>query len=254
MFAFFRKIRKSLLSKQNVSKYLLYAIGEILLVVLGILIALQINNSNEQHKRDQTTLRYMQALIQEIGNNLDLLNYSLSNVKMDMTKSALALEKINGPNVGAIPDSALYKIIGNATDPPFTSPMEQSVYRDLINSGVMENIKDQEIKNSIFKMENQIQQYDKYVESAEMTFKSLIMEYQIQNFVISKNRDSLGHVALPRLNFDINKQAYLNNAVFANQLQGKLLLYNNLARHIERMKLKFSDVLSQLTNVYTDHD
>jgi len=54
MITFFRKIRQSLMTENNpsppagrFSKYLLYAIGEILLVVIGILIALQINNWNE---------------------------------------------------------------------------------------------------------------------------------------------------------------------------------------------------------------
>lgn len=46
MIKFFRKIRQKLLSENRFSKYILYAIGEILLVVIGILIALQINNWN----------------------------------------------------------------------------------------------------------------------------------------------------------------------------------------------------------------
>jgi hypothetical protein len=46
MIKFFRKIRHQLLTKNKFSKYLLYAIGEIVLVVIGILIALQINNWN----------------------------------------------------------------------------------------------------------------------------------------------------------------------------------------------------------------
>ncbi|WP_435622802.1 DUF6090 family protein [Flagellimonas sp.] len=50
MLKFFRKIRKDLLAKNRFSKYLLYALGEIILVVLGILIALQINNWNERRK------------------------------------------------------------------------------------------------------------------------------------------------------------------------------------------------------------
>jgi len=48
MLKFFRTIRKKLIDEDNVRKYLLYAIGEILLVVIGILIALQVNNWNEQ--------------------------------------------------------------------------------------------------------------------------------------------------------------------------------------------------------------
>ena len=47
MIKFFKKIRKKLLSKNKLSSYLIYATGEIVLVVMGILIALQINNWNE---------------------------------------------------------------------------------------------------------------------------------------------------------------------------------------------------------------
>jgi len=50
MIKFFRKIRKNLLSEGKTGKYLKYAIGEIVLVVIGILIALQINNWNENRK------------------------------------------------------------------------------------------------------------------------------------------------------------------------------------------------------------
>jgi hypothetical protein len=50
MIKFFRKIRQKLLSENKLSKYLIYAIGKIILVVIGILIALQINNWNEEHK------------------------------------------------------------------------------------------------------------------------------------------------------------------------------------------------------------
>ena len=50
MIKFFRNIRRSLLSEGKTSKYLKYAVGEIVLVVIGILIALQINNWNEHRK------------------------------------------------------------------------------------------------------------------------------------------------------------------------------------------------------------
>ena len=47
MIKFFRKIRKNLLNEGKATKYFKYAIGEIILVVIGILIALRINNWNE---------------------------------------------------------------------------------------------------------------------------------------------------------------------------------------------------------------
>ncbi|RNC92089.1 MAG: hypothetical protein ED555_02985 [Allomuricauda sp.] len=68
MIKFFRRIRQKLLSENKFSKYLLYAIGEIILVVIGILIALQINNWNENRK--DRTLEHSTLI--EIKNSLEL--------------------------------------------------------------------------------------------------------------------------------------------------------------------------------------
>ena len=62
MFKIFRKIRQNLLRENKVYRYLLYAIGEIILVVIGILIALQINNSNEARKNSNREISYLENL------------------------------------------------------------------------------------------------------------------------------------------------------------------------------------------------
>ncbi len=73
MIKFFRKIRQRLLAENRFSKYLLYAIGEIFLVVIGILIALQINNWNEA-KKDHA---YEMTMLTEVARSLstDKLNF-----------------------------------------------------------------------------------------------------------------------------------------------------------------------------------
>lgn len=70
MIAFFRKIRQNLLAKNQVSRYLIYAIGEILLVVIGILIALQANNWNEHRKNLDTIEETKKVLVEELKNNI----------------------------------------------------------------------------------------------------------------------------------------------------------------------------------------
>ena len=62
MIKFFRKIRQKLLNQNRFSKYLVYAIGEIVLVVIGILIALQINNWNEEKKEVQKEVQLLKEL------------------------------------------------------------------------------------------------------------------------------------------------------------------------------------------------
>ncbi|MBT8265790.1 MAG: hypothetical protein KJP20_04535, partial [Bacteroidia bacterium] len=62
MIKFFRKIRKNLLSEGKTGKYLKYAVGEIALVMIGILLALQVNNWNENRKAENKELKLLREL------------------------------------------------------------------------------------------------------------------------------------------------------------------------------------------------
>jgi hypothetical protein len=70
MLRFFRHIRQRLLTDNKFSKYLLYAIGEILLVVIGILIALQIDTWNENQKSDAKAQGYYIQLLEDLNSDI----------------------------------------------------------------------------------------------------------------------------------------------------------------------------------------
>lgn len=81
MIKFFRKIRHSLLLKGETRKYFKYAIGEIVLVVIGILIALQLNNWNETRKTNdefKAVLQQMYTVIDQDSENLTLIRHQVS--------------------------------------------------------------------------------------------------------------------------------------------------------------------------------
>lgn len=65
MFKFFRNIRQRMITQTRFSKYLIYAIGEIVLVVIGILIALQVNNWNENRKQHYKEILAAEQLLQD---------------------------------------------------------------------------------------------------------------------------------------------------------------------------------------------
>lgn len=73
MIKFFRKIRYDLIEKNKTGKYLKYAVGEIILVVIGILIALSINNWNENLKNKKLETSYLKRIYKDLDN--DLLEY-----------------------------------------------------------------------------------------------------------------------------------------------------------------------------------
>ena len=91
MIKFFRHIRQNLIMENKTPKYFKYAIGEIILVVIGILIALQINNWNENRKSD----------IFE--------NEILTQIRANLIKDQLVLKKFitNAENAGTSTDKIL---------------------------------------------------------------------------------------------------------------------------------------------------
>ena len=78
MIKFFRNIRHNLLSEGKAGKYLKYAIGEIVLVVIGILIALQINNWNESNKERKLEVKTLSELQSAFKKDLKDLNFNLN--------------------------------------------------------------------------------------------------------------------------------------------------------------------------------
>jgi len=75
MIKFFRRIRQKLVAENRFSKYLLYAIGEIILVVIGILIALQINNNNENRKAKAKERVLIEQLLNDFKKNQEGIDY-----------------------------------------------------------------------------------------------------------------------------------------------------------------------------------
>jgi hypothetical protein len=73
MISLFRKIRQKLLQQNRVTRYLVYALGEIVLVVIGILIALSINTWNENRKDRAMEANYLKGISENLEGNISEL-------------------------------------------------------------------------------------------------------------------------------------------------------------------------------------
>lgn len=90
MLTFFRRIRKALVDSGSARKYLLYAIGEIGLVVIGILIALQINNWNEWRKDRVKEEKVLDEIASTLERNCQLLgDYIAANVRYNSSTDTI---------------------------------------------------------------------------------------------------------------------------------------------------------------------
>lgn len=152
MIKFFRKIRQKLLTENKFSKYLLYAIGEIVLVVIGILIALQINNWNEERKTEKEEIRILNNLLESLYSAKDQSNIEIFEEKQLKESLLVALGKNSNKsefNVNTISDSLFYDIIWNSNP---SVPVLNS-YSDIKNTGKIGLIKNRKIRESFTNLE-----------------------------------------------------------------------------------------------------
>ena len=105
---FFRNIRKKLASENKVGSYLRYAIGEILLVVIGILIALQVNNWNEARKNRILERNFLVRLLTDINTDIENISSSIRLNKNRMQRAEFLLASMDQPQLAE--DSATYFI------------------------------------------------------------------------------------------------------------------------------------------------
>jgi hypothetical protein len=145
MIKFFRKIRQNMLSENKFNKYLLYAIGEIVLVMVGILLALQINNWNETKKEQAVTNKYLTGFVSDLQKDLILLD-NLIIVRKKQSASAKAMLNMIETNEYEL-DSfynhyyfllPFYRFIPNS-----------NTLEEVLNSSHLRFIPDEDIKNRL---------------------------------------------------------------------------------------------------------
>ena len=90
---FFQSIRRQLLAKQAISRYIMYAIGEIILVVVGILIALAANNYNEQKKAEKQSSLILQDMLEDLASDTTYLNNMLPVLEQKLKHESWLLNK-----------------------------------------------------------------------------------------------------------------------------------------------------------------
>jgi hypothetical protein len=155
MIKFFRHIRQSLVNENKMGKYFKYAFGEIILVVIGILIALQINNWNEIQKEKVREQQLLRSLREEFKQNIDELEFDHElNLKCIGALKVL----LNFDPSSNFKTRTLDSLIGQAYNFATFDP-RLGVVNDLNSSGNLELIQDPKLRYALNQWTGELDDY-----------------------------------------------------------------------------------------------
>jgi hypothetical protein len=147
MLKLFRKIRQNLLSENKFRKYLIYAIGEIILVVIGILMALQINSWNQQRIENKQEIELLTSLKDEFQYNLRELEESIF-INKKVTQSCIKLtELIRSDSINKVPERVDQLLVNIGGFKSFDARI--GISGEIVNSGKLNILKNDEIREQL---------------------------------------------------------------------------------------------------------
>ncbi len=145
MINLFRNIRRKLADDNKPLKYMRYAIGEITLVVIGILIALQINTWNEERKERVLEKNYLESLLIDLNRDRIQLSWRIDVLESHIKLGSYLLEHNEEWAIKNDTTKLLHNYITIGTVLQFTS--ETPTYDDLKASGNLNSIKNKKVKD-----------------------------------------------------------------------------------------------------------
>lgn len=147
MVTFFRRMRQQLLSERRLGDYLRYALGEIVLIVAGILLALQINDWNDERLEQQQVRDYAHALVADLAADQAMLEPVDAQIRVVMRQADELASYTRGKPLEAVSNAEIFLLTFGTNYRPYA--WNRSALERLKSTGALRAMRDQELARMI---------------------------------------------------------------------------------------------------------
>lgn len=253
MVKFFQRIRRKLIDEGHLKKYMIYAVGEILLVVIGILIALQLNSWNQNRLDDIEEKRILTSISQELKLSTFLYKRG-KEIQNNKIAAATTLLKRMGDNKDGY-DPEYLDVQIQALILRWMSGTPTSIYDALIGSGELKLISNEELRNELaqFKSDQEFLRLfeEIQVRFIDQEFSPYINQYINRGNIRSKESNNPAILDMPKLTFETSYDLLLKSKQFANLLVECIEHTHRVVANYERLDRSVNkiDSLARLNQI-----
>ena len=241
MLRFIRQIRQKLIVQENVKKYILYAIGEIALVMIGILLALQVNNWNEQKKQVDQEVKLLYDLKQEFAINRTELELAISRKEIGLENLKKRMNYIIEKDDKALFDQ---KFSGGAN----TFHPSDGVLKTIISTGQITLLQNDSLKYALADWESKVADIQEE-ENTHLEFMINVLD-EYENTKMFKMIGAPEFNSPEYLNWVTSNEPYLRNRIKENINDPVYLSYHQQAYMMLKMAyLEFTDFEKEYSRV-----
>ena len=249
MIKFFRRIRQQLLGEDKTGKYFKYALGEILLVMIGILLALQVNNWNEKRKLESKSLDYLQRLKVDLDDVLENVDNSLKETERKYNQALTALEALETKNLSSAKVGDFEKHLKQYFQFEITI-QNTTAYNEMLSSGDLGLIKNVWLRTAFsnlsderdFLMEVNQSNHSAYKNNMEVIEKHI--RYHIQN----RDTDST------EIKVTYDFEAMVKDDLFVNQISNQAYTWWDMLRMYKRYQGQVNGVKDSILKELKKYD
>lgn len=241
MINFFKKIRKGFLTTGRTTKYLTYAMGEIILVVIGILIALGINNANENRKQHQLEQLLITRLHKEYQENKDLLT-ERTIVLQQSRDASLSIMNLINKDISKVEtntiDSLMFYTIEYAAYNPLSTTLTE-----ITQTGKLDLISNQKLRDLLGQWAIQYNIHQGTFRVFEKWVEDGILPYLSENIAL-KNVDRFGQLQWKEISeFESDYNVILKDREFENIMDNHLYHHGLLINEYQNLESIINEII-----------
>jgi len=247
MIKFFRKIRYDLMDKNKTGKYLKYAIGEIILVVIGILIAVSINNWNENRKLQSEETILLKALKQDFLENKKRLINTIESQEVMIDYSINFIKLITSKTSRAVSQDSILKLKAAGANSWYRAELVNSSFNTIISSGKSNIIRNMSLKKRLVEFSTDMESgFEDDFESKECLLFMNNISYKYESNFLNENKKKYFGISIPQDSVRKSIDKLLSNKSYLGALINKTFIEYSRLGYQKKLLNQVDEILLEI--------